>query len=100
MLKPMHDAHVFFCDERKQVEKVLDAKWFKMEKERWPDGFDPATFADNKEEEDGMDEDVVSYTEVYLGELDTVGFFTEGKNRGFRDFGGGGCPGSGEIVTT
>lgn len=48
------------ANQTKQVEKVLDAKWFKMEKERWPDGFDPATFADNADEEEGIDEDAVS----------------------------------------
>lgn len=40
-----------------QVEKVLDAKWFKMERERWPDGFDPATFVDSQEEDENEDED-------------------------------------------
>lgn len=40
-----------------QVEKVLDAKWFKMERERWPDGFDPTTFVDSQEEDDNEDED-------------------------------------------
>jgi len=37
---------------------VLDAKWFQMEKEVWPDGFDPVAFMENPEEEEG--EDVVS----------------------------------------
>lgn len=39
---------------------MLDAKWFKMEKERWPDGFDPTNFADDNAEEEGVDDDVVS----------------------------------------
>lgn len=44
-----------------QVEKVLDAKWFQMEKERWPDGFDPVTFMEEAaEEEKAADGDVVS----------------------------------------
>ncbi|CAM9554270.1 unnamed protein product, partial [Scytosiphon promiscuus] len=41
-----------------EVEKVLDAKWFKMERERWPDGFDPATFVDSQEEDENDDEDM------------------------------------------
>ncbi len=39
---------------------MLDAKWFQMEKEVWPDGFDPVAFMENPEEEEG-DEDPVSY---------------------------------------
>lgn len=38
---------------------MLDAKWFQMEKEVWPDGFDPVAFMENPEEEEG-DEDAVS----------------------------------------
>lgn len=49
-----------FC---RQVEKVLDAKWFKMEKERWPEGFDPANFADNADEEGMDDDDMVGVSE-------------------------------------
>lgn len=51
---------IYHDDETEQVEKVLDAKWFKMEKERWPDGFDPSNFADNPDNEDGMDDEMVS----------------------------------------
>lgn len=40
-----------------QVEKVLDSKWFKMERERYPDGFDPAAFLESQDDEEGMEDD-------------------------------------------
>ena len=43
-----------------QVEKVLDAKVFKMEREAYPDGFDPDAPAGKDEEAEFDDADFVS----------------------------------------
>ncbi|CAM9924239.1 unnamed protein product, partial [Ectocarpus fasciculatus] len=40
-----------------EVEKVLDSKWFKMERERYPDGFDPVAFLESQDDEEGMEDD-------------------------------------------
>lgn len=44
-----------------QVEKVLDSKWFKMEREVYPPGVDPNAPDDeegDEEDEEGADEEV------------------------------------------
>lgn len=46
----------------------MDAKWFKMELERYPDGFDPNAPGDKDEEEDEVDEDdLVSMVYRWVG---------------------------------